>query len=100
MTPAPRRRPALADPRPRLVADQPEAADPDNQATTGRPLVALLEPMLGIADLARLLACDRRTIERMRSAGRLPRPDLVIGTRSPRWLPMTIRRWVESGGRA
>ena len=30
-------------------------------------------------DLARMLNCDRRTIERMRSAGRLPHPDLRVG---------------------
>ncbi|CAN5898868.1 helix-turn-helix domain-containing protein [soil metagenome] len=59
-----------------------------------------IEPLMTIDALTRVLACDRRTIERMRSAGHLPRPDLMIGRRSPRWKPETIRAWVERGGRS
>jgi hypothetical protein len=40
---------------------------------------------------------SRRTIERERSAGRFPLPDLHIG-KAPLWRPETIRRWVEGGG--
>ena len=58
-----------------------------------------LEPLLTIGDLARFLATSRRTVERERSAGRLPKPDLHIGT-MPRWRPETILRWVEGGGRS
>jgi excisionase family DNA binding protein len=62
----------------------------------GRPI----EPLLSIDDLAGILNCSRPTIERMRAAGRLPRADLHVGRRSPRWKPETIRRWIETGGRA
>jgi predicted DNA-binding transcriptional regulator AlpA len=49
------------------------------------------------------VACDRlgvprRTLERLRAAGRFPKPDLHIGKR-PMWRPETIRDWVERGGR-
>lgn len=49
-------------------------------------------------ELAEALGVSRRTIERERSVGRFPRPDLTIG-RMPLWQPETIRRWVERGGR-
>ncbi|MFO0957428.1 MAG: helix-turn-helix domain-containing protein [Isosphaeraceae bacterium] len=48
-------------------------------------------------ELANALGISRRTLERERSAGRLPRPDLQIG-RMPLWRPETIRRWIEGGG--
>ncbi|CAN5903325.1 hypothetical protein BH23PLA1_BH23PLA1_35650 [soil metagenome] len=66
--------------------------------TTPRRKAAEPEPLLTIDGLARYLSCDRRTVERMRSAGRLPRPDLHIGRRSPRWSPETIKRWIGEGG--
>jgi len=65
-----------------------------------RPASAI-EPLLKLIDLARILSCDLRTIERLKSAGRLPNPDLLIGTggrKSPRWKPATIRRWIDEGG--
>ncbi|MEW4568504.1 helix-turn-helix domain-containing protein [Tautonia sp. JC769] len=61
------------------------------------PPSAPVEPLLSIDDLGRLLNCGRRTIERMLSAGKLPKPDLRIG-RMPRWQPTTIRHWIASGG--
>ena len=51
-----------------------------------------------LAELARLLGISRRTLERERSAGRFPRPDLTIG-KAPLWKPETIRRWIDGGGR-
>lgn len=54
---------------------------------------------LRLDDLAAALGVSRRAIERERSAGRFPTPDIVIG-RMPLWRPETIRRWVEGGGRA
>jgi len=54
--------------------------------------------VLGIDDLAELLSCSRRLVERMRSAGRVPMPDIKIG-RMPRWKPETIRAWIERGGK-
>jgi predicted DNA-binding transcriptional regulator AlpA len=49
-------------------------------------------------ELATALGVSRRTLERARSAGRLPRPDLHIG-RMPLWRPSTIRDWIERGGK-
>jgi excisionase family DNA binding protein len=61
-----------------------------------RPRLAdALEPLVTIEDWCDLLRCGRRTIERMRSAGRLPRPDLHVG-RLPRWRADTAREWLES----
>jgi predicted DNA-binding transcriptional regulator AlpA len=48
--------------------------------------------------VARALGISERALDRERSAGRFPRPDLVIG-RMPLWRPETIRRWVEGGGK-
>ena len=54
-----------------------------------------IEPMLSIDDLAAALACDRRTVERMKSAGKLPPPDMKVG-KMPRWKPATFRQWVDA----
>jgi hypothetical protein len=86
MSHAPRLRPVQSEPDRLRVADQPLPGD------------GLIEPLLSVADLCRLLQCDRRTIERMRSAGRLPGPDLCVGRRLPRWRVETIRSWIERGG--
>ena len=53
---------------------------------------------LRLDELAERLGISRRAIERERSAGRFPRPDLTIG-RMPLWRPETIREWIERGGR-
>ncbi len=63
-----------------------------------RPLPAGIEPMLHIDDLAELLSCSRRCVERMRSAGKVPKPDIHVG-RCPRWKPATIRAWIDGGGK-
>jgi hypothetical protein len=99
MTPAPRPRPAMADHCPLRLAD---AVDPpeDSRPEAARPkrtLPASIEPMLGIDDLAVLLNCSRRLVERMRSAGRVPKPDIKVG-KCPRWKAATIRAWIERGG--
>ncbi len=84
------------DPGPVRLADaidhQPEAAKP------GRMLPADMEPMLGMDELAAFLSCSRRLVERMRSAGKVPKPDMHVG-RCPRWKPATIRTWIKSGGK-
>jgi predicted DNA-binding transcriptional regulator AlpA len=58
-----------------------------------------IQPLLRNADLLRLLPCDVQTLDRVRSSGRLPKPDLTIGRRSPRWRAETIRDWINSGGK-
>lgn len=50
-----------------------------------------------LGELAKALGVSRRTIERERSAGRLPKPDLHIG-KAPLWRPETIQRWIAEGG--
>ena len=60
--------------------------------------IGTIEPLLSVDDLARVLNGSRRTVERMRAAGKLPRPDLHIG-KCPRWKPETIRQWIEGGGK-
>jgi hypothetical protein len=77
-----------ADPSPRL------ANEPDD---TARPIPAI-EPMLVIDDLATIFSCSRRLVKRMKSAGRLPAPDVIIG-RGPRWCPATIKAWVDQQSR-
>jgi predicted DNA-binding transcriptional regulator AlpA len=58
-----------------------------------------IEPLVGVEGLAKILSVSRRTIERQRSAGNFPRPDLYIG-KMPRWQPETVRRWIAAGGKA
>jgi predicted DNA-binding transcriptional regulator AlpA len=61
-------------------------------------LTDAIEPGLSIDDLARALNGSRSTIERMRAGGTLPSPDYHLGAgsrKSPRWLPATIRRWID-----
>lgn len=50
-------------------------------------------------DLPIVFGVSRRTLERERSAGRFPRPDLRMG-KMPLWRPETIREWIERGGRS
>ena len=82
------RKPAVADPGPVRLADKPEAPGAGH----------IIEPMLSIHDLATLLSCSRRLVERMRSAGKVPKPDIKIG-KMPRWKAATIRARIERGGR-
>jgi hypothetical protein len=41
---------------------------------------------------------NRRTIERLRSAGKFPKPDLHVG-KAPLWKPASVVAWVERGGK-
>jgi predicted DNA-binding transcriptional regulator AlpA len=50
-------------------------------------------------DLVKALGVSRRTIERLRSAGRFPRPDQTIG-RMPLWRKETIDQWLVSQNRS
>lgn len=70
-----------------FAGPRPEAAPPAAERLTWR-----------LSDIAKALGVSRRTIERERSAGRFPTPDLHIG-KAPLWRPQTIREWVEGGGR-
>ena len=91
MTPTSRRQARTDDPG-RLKVAKPIACSPEAPGSGH-----IIEPMLSIDDLAALLGCSRRLVERMRSAGKIPKPDIKIG-KMPRWKPETIRRWIEGGG--
>lgn len=71
---------------------------PDAPGTDTPPVIGGIEPMLSVDDLARILSGSRRTVERMRSAGKLPRPDLHLG-KCPRWRPDTVRAWIADQAR-
>jgi predicted DNA-binding transcriptional regulator AlpA len=61
----------------------------------GRPAVPLAERLLWSQDdISALIGLSRRSIERLRSAGRFPRPDLALGRRVL-WRPETIRDWID-----
>jgi len=69
-----------------------------SQSIAAHPSKASLIPTLVTRDdIADALRVDKRTLDRLRSAGKLPKPDLFI-FRSSRWRPETIRAWIESGG--
>jgi predicted DNA-binding transcriptional regulator AlpA len=86
MTPALRRQPASGDPSPLKLVDQSEAASPNVERLAYR-----------LDEVAKALGVSRRLIERERSAGRFPRPDLTIG-RAPLWTRETLTRWIAQGG--
>lgn|GEM_PF-4490433 len=50
-------------------------------------------PLMSLDDLATVLNCSRWLVERMRAAGKVPRPDMKVG-RMPRWrvAPLAVSR--------
>jgi len=64
--------------------------------STATPTVANL---LSKSDVARVLGCGVRTVERLISSKRLPEADVRVG-RLPRWRPETIAEWINAGGTA
>ncbi len=68
------------------------------QAAQAQP-TPTVAPLLSQADLAKILNAGLRTVERMRSAGKLPKPDLFVG-KMPRWRPATIGAWIEAQARS
>ncbi len=85
-----------------VVIGQFQQTDP---ITTARPSAISIEPLLTVDDLCLILKCSRRLIERMRSSGGIPAPDIMLGNvgkngkgpRFPRWKRSTIERWMEGG---
>ncbi len=53
---------------------------------------------LRLAEVAEALGISRWTLERERSAGRFPSPDLKIG-KAPLWRPESIRAWIDGQSR-
>jgi hypothetical protein len=50
-----------------------------------------------INEVANSIGVSRRTVERERSAGRFPLPDLHIG-KAPLWTKKSLELWMEKGG--
>ena len=61
-------------------------------AIKSKPSVARLA--LRLDEVADSLGMSRRAIERERSAGRFPAPDLRVG-KAPLWRVETIRDWID-----
>ena len=85
MTPAPRRKAALADHGRIRMADQPEAAGP-----------AVLRLLWGWPEILATTGVPRRSLERELAVNRFPQPVRRVGRR-PYWRPADIRRWAEGG---
>jgi len=59
-----------------------------------------LPQLHSVEDVAAALKVSRRKLERLRAAGRFPKPDVTLG-RSPRWRATTITAWLaDAAGRA
>lgn len=57
-----------------------------------------IEPLTyRMADLPIVFNVSRRTIERARSAGRFPQPNLHLG-KAPLWTRKAVENWIEQGG--
>jgi hypothetical protein len=91
--PGPAAVPLDVPPPPAAVPEAARPAAPDRLAAAG------IEPALTLDDWARALSCSRRGVERLKSSGKLPRPDFHAG-RCPRWHAATVRAWLARGGRA
>jgi predicted DNA-binding transcriptional regulator AlpA len=70
---------------------------PEFLPSEATPIVERLA--LRLDEVAASLGVSRRAIERERSAGRFPRPDVILGRRMPLWRVETIKAWLEGGGR-
>jgi predicted DNA-binding transcriptional regulator AlpA len=82
-----------ANERPRLLTE----AALEERAPSHSSLATLLAPLLSLDDVAATLSVSRRFLERLRAAGKVPKPDFLAG-RCPRWKPSTIADWIEGGG--
>lgn len=72
------------------------ATEPDALPSTTTPPVQRLAYRLD--ELAQALGVSRRLLERERSAGRLPKPNLRMG-RISLWGIDSVRDWIAGGGK-
>ena len=77
-------------------ADPPPVPAPRGSTAAGRPEESIL---LSQAHAARLLDVTVRTLERWRSAGLFPGPDVQMGSNFLRWKRETVLRWIEQRSR-
>jgi hypothetical protein len=79
--------------------EAPEPSGPPVVTANGGRVVPIHEKLVWSADdVSALTGLSRRLLERERSAGRMPSPEIRVGRRVL-WRPETIRRWIEEGGR-
>jgi hypothetical protein len=79
-------------PRRTLPLRSAEPPAPDLTRATQAPSV---EPLLSRRDLADVLRTSLRSLDRLAAAGKLPRPDMHLTARQPRWKAATIQRWID-----
>ena len=74
-------------------------ADHEPLSTTARrprtPPIMRLASRLD--EVASSVGISRRTLERLRAAGKFPRPDLKVG-KLPLWSRETLATWMKEGG--
>ena len=75
----------------------PALADALDRQSKSNPLAPRMA--LRLDEVAEAIGVSRRVLERERSAGRMPKPDLRIG-KMPLWRPETIRQWIGEGADA
>jgi predicted DNA-binding transcriptional regulator AlpA len=80
-------------------AARPSVAHTDRlpEATPPEAGPAVERLALRLDEVAAALGVSRRAVERVRAAGRFPRPDRTLG-RMPLWRVETVRAWLEGGG--
>jgi predicted DNA-binding transcriptional regulator AlpA len=69
-----------------------------NMKPPSETLATTIAPLLKPKDLAQILGVSVRMVERLRSAGAMPQPDIFLG-RLPRWKATTISAWLDRGGK-
>jgi predicted DNA-binding transcriptional regulator AlpA len=58
-----------------------------------------IEPLFSRSDFAAVLRLSLRSFDRLATGNRLPKPDVYVGDRSPRWFQATVRTWLEQQAR-
>ena len=58
--------------------------------------VTLQEPalLLSVKQVSALIGIAPRTLWRLASSGRFPRPDVKVGARIVKWRRTTVERWI------
>lgn len=74
-----------------------DRAKPAPVAMADEPSPSVERLLLRLDEVARSLGFTERTLNRLRSAGKFPKPDVQVG-RMPLWKPATVRAWIEQGG--
>ena len=93
-------RPERADVEPadRQSIELPSTAETVHRGEHWTPTSTAERLTYRLQEVAEVLGISRRTVERLRSAGKFPRPDLQLG-RMPVWSRTTLLRWLEGGAR-